>query len=674
MLGLVLLLAFAFAQATPPPPAAPFESPVGFSGELARARASLDAGKLDEAREGFERALAVRPESSVCAHEIACLAARAGIAEAALAQLERAVDWGFDEPSLVVETARLGGFDSRARMRELIERVRHPRDDVQGRPFGAWVAEQDEPPSALLLKFGGVSPEPFEYGVRSSDISADGSSIWLGGSDGFVRRVELATGTTQAAAKISSHSISSISASNDGRVLVSCDGADQVDVLEPSTLKRLARLSVPTSSVPQLRTAIQLSPRGDLALTRGERILLWNVADDSAVADLGPDDFRAAWPRWSRDGTRFALADVRGRVRVFDAAAPGRPIREITNLAHVVTLEFADAADLLAIGTEQATFCVFDLRDGRKVIERQVDDFDLDFASVRCVRFSRDGRMLAATTGSFAFASVWSLADGSLRWKRDMEGGNPGAYITEFSGDGQRLFAAGMGSSFARVYDASSGRELAVPTELAVERFELSPTDDRAIGFGRHAFTVLDARTLESLYQRVDGRGGPAITIARTLHAQGDAAMWRRALVRVGSHLHPIDDYASLLDDRRRFRAACTEPNAAPARLPAPPNLYMKSPESSANERTGPTFDVELWASDARGLVAIEVEDVESGATATYRAPDDHPTSWHWRQSLPLPRDSRVVFRFRAIARSGIASDPVHLTVLRAAAAESQGK
>lgn len=642
----------------------------GFVSTLAEARAALDASDLARARETFERALTIRPESPVCTYELACLAARSGDTARAMAELARAVDWGFDDADFVGEDAELADVRLLPDFAALMERMRDMRRtaDAAWKP-GAWVADQLTLPTALSFPLGGsLAPQPFEYGARSSHVSADGGFIWLGGSDGFLRRVELATGTTAGQRQLSSTYLAEMQLSNDGRKLLASDGNGRTWIVDASTptLDVQRELGVFARGRAVAPSGAVLSPRGDRVLTRGEHFLLWNVDDGSVVADLGAAEFDSAWPCWSHDGARFALADAHGRVRVFETGDPGRPRIVIANLAHIRALEFDWTGERLGVGTEQATVCVFDLRDGRKLLDRCVDDFGESESSVRCVRFSRDGRSLAATTGVFALLSVWSMSDNVLRWKHGMEGGNSGAYLAEFSADGTRIFAAGMSPSFTRIVETATGRELADGRDLELQRFEISPTGDRAIGIGRHALVVLDAQTLRPIYQRVDEPGGEFISIAPALCAQGTSRAWQRTLVRVGSQVHSMDSYASLLDDRKRYRTRVSAASDSYARLPDLPRLVLKSPELFECERAGDHLDVELWASDPRGLVAMEIEEVESGATMTYRAPDGRPQEWRWRQELPLRSEQRVTWRARAIARSGVASDPVLLVVKRA--------
>ncbi len=664
-----LLLALA-GQLASGPSQQPTSSASSFVATLAEARAALDASDLVRARTTFERALAIRPESSVCAYELACLAARQGDAPRALAELARAVEWGSDDAEVATHDVELADVKVLPGFAALVERMSEMRGEAgMGWKPGAWVTDQSALPSALSLPLGrSLAPEPFEYGARSSHVSSDGAFIWLGGSDGILRRVELATGATAGKRQLSSTYLAEIQVSSDGRVLLASDGNGRTWIVSASTptLDVQRELGVFPRGYAVAPAGAVLSPRGDRVLTRGEHFLLWNVDDGSVVADLGPAEFDSAWPRWSHDGARFALADSHGRVRVFETAEPTRPRIEFANLAHIRTLEFDWAGERLGVGTEQATVCVFDLHDGRKLLDRCVDDFGESESSVRCVRFSRDGRSLAATTGVFAFLSVWSMPDKVLRWKRDMEGGNTGTYLAEFSTDGTRILAAGMSPSFTRVVESATGRELADWRGLELQRFELSPTGDRVIGFGRHAMIVFDAQTLRPIYQRVDELGGDSISIKASLFAQGTSRAWQRTLVRVGSQVHSIDSYASLLDDRKRYRSAVSAAVGAESRLPEPPQLQLKSPEMFESERSGDHLDVELSASDPRGLVAMEIEDVESGATLTFLAPAGHPQEWHWKQALAFPSAQRTTWRARAIARSGIASDPVLIVVKRA--------
>ncbi|MFH2001769.1 MAG: WD40 repeat domain-containing protein, partial [Planctomycetota bacterium] len=119
LLPWILFTAFLIPQA---------ELPGSWLGRFKLAEEALDAGACDEAVHYLESCLELVLENATTACHLACAHARTGHAEAALAWLEKAVDWGWADAAMMLWDKDLEPLRGTEKFEELTARAKEAKD------------------------------------------------------------------------------------------------------------------------------------------------------------------------------------------------------------------------------------------------------------------------------------------------------------------------------------------------------------------------------------------------------------------------------------------------------------------------------------------------------------------------------------------------------------------
>jgi WD40 repeat protein/class 3 adenylate cyclase len=240
---------------------------------------------------------------------------------------------------------------------------------------------------------------------------------------------------------------------------------------------------------------------GDL----GDRIILWDVANDRQAAELAfpvttagkdvafsPDDrlvaasgttgkadltlwdaktgevlhtwvsqpgTQASFEGWSGeiafspDGDRVAVANLDGAPQVLDVSSGAVVFRLEGHTSVADSLAWSPDGSLIATGDNypDGEVIVWDAGTGRPL-------HVLEAEQIYSVAFSPDGRKLAAV-GDLGILHVWDAATGEELIAPESE--TSGYRAVAFSQDGERVYTGGQDSS-VRIWDASSGENLRI--------------------------------------------------------------------------------------------------------------------------------------------------------------------------------------------------------------------
>ena len=437
----------------------------------------------------------------------------------------------------------------------------------------------------------------------SSANSADGTTLAIGGEDGHVRLLDLASGRVQTLSGGHEAPVMDEAFSPDGRRLATSaeDGSVIVWGLRKGrATETLAGLGTADASlglqgngdgVPNLA----FSPDGRTLYTESfdSTAIIWDVAGDRRLGRTFttglvriPED---VWPpafAVSPDGRTLAVARLDGRVDLIDAETLRRTRTfEALHRTPALAIEYSPDGRRLAVAGGRGLVGLFDAGSGQRVgsllsapsrrgpcadprstrlFEQGTPCFD---AMVQALAFSQTGLLAAAGVGGEV--RIWEQgSDELIGPPLDLP---PFVLGAAFSPDGSQLavafgtFAKG-GSNGVDVRDARSGERLArLPSENEVRSVAFSP-DGRLLAGGQVDGTTLLWETdgweqMGSLDLRAGATLGVAFspdghTVA-TSHDDGAVVLWDvDSRQPIGSLSGPAGHWVTArftLDGRRLF-------------------------------------------------------------------------------------------------------------------------
>ncbi len=280
----------------------------------------------------------------------------------------------------------------------------HAETEIQVRDVPGGRVRATFPLPEIAKRSAGRTPQDFPIG-----FTADGRTLLLGTSDGWIRRWDLATQTELSALKKHFHSLVSSHSPN-------------------------------FHSLPDGRTLVSTGPDG--------LIRRWDLQTGQELSQpegyVGP-----TYAAYAPNGRFAAMGDGRGRLDLWDPTS-GKLLRTIRRDGPaVMRVAFAPDGKTLAVALAPATVQLYDVPSCK---ESRVLQFDRkqEPPRVHALRFSPDGRLLCVCP-YFSALHLWELSTGELRWRSDP------AYAVAFSPDGLTL-AIGFGPDLKMV-DAATGRD-----------------------------------------------------------------------------------------------------------------------------------------------------------------------------------------------------------------------
>ena len=280
-------------------------------------------------------------------------------------------------------------------------------------PGGAHVVTTQDGGPTVVRDARSLRPErSVPVGGDAGAISEDGHTILVGGRDGAVRFIDLATGSIRVARGRHGGAVVSAAFSDDGRTAFTAGEDNRIVVWD--TPGMTVRETLPTAS----RTiGLVVSPDGRTLYSGGVdgKVVIWDLAGDRRLGrtfGFGPDEptgfeFDAVVPRAvSPDGRLLALGHRNGSVTLTDA----RTLRTLYEFrgarGPVVGLGVVPDSGLLAVGGEDGYLALVDPRSG-SVVERLRGHRTVVIAP----SFSADGRRML-TFSPFETILLWTLEAG----------------------------------------------------------------------------------------------------------------------------------------------------------------------------------------------------------------------------------------------------------------------
>ena len=376
---------------------------------------------------------------------------------------------------------------------------------------------------------GGATPAG---NVPAVAFSRDGRMLAVGAGDNTVRVWDVATGrelqTFSAAGNslFSAAGVAHLAFSADGRALVSVSDAIRTWDMATGGLTRALDLS-PISGAGELAASgLAFSgfagPGGGLVLSPDAAHLVGVAADREGKTKLRfydtatgresrgvplsgveeSSDLPVSAVSLAADGGARVAGVSDGKLKLWEAGAGGAARVLADNVAQkFVAVKFSPDGRLLAAETGKSVFTVWDVATGREVSRVNAPDAGLPLAqTISVVEFSPDGRLLAVG-GFFTQPSLWETETG--RAVRTLKGQSNMAYSVAFSADGARLSSGGKTR-----WDLKTGSGLRLAVRPPGRTHTLPSPDGRLLAemtVNSPALKVIDAATGRELHSLAPG-------------------------------------------------------------------------------------------------------------------------------------------------------------------------
>jgi WD40 repeat protein len=350
-------------------------------------------------------------------------------------------------------------------------------------------------------------------GTRAAALSPDGRTLLLGGLDGSVRFVDLATGRVRTGAGHHADVVVSAAFDAGGGRAVTAGTDNRVIVWDVARAAPADTLEGQTGPI----TGLAISPDGRTLYTSAlaGRVLVWDLAGDrrlgrpfmlgrSSAIRFGPR--QVAFPHAiSPDGTVLAVGAADGSVTAIDVRTLRPLYRTHAVNRAILALAFAPHNGPLVAGAFDGTLVLLDARRGT-VVQRASGGPGYEGA----ISFSAAGNRMA-TLSFTAGIQLWTLRAGRVVGEPRLYLPRSGVTSLSLSPDGHRLAMAGdLG---IEVIDTAT---LARPVRLAASetvRYLVQFTSDgrSIVGGSEQGWARLwSAATLKPVTRPLRGGAAPA--------------------------------------------------------------------------------------------------------------------------------------------------------------------
>jgi WD40 repeat protein len=307
-----------------------------------------------------------------------------------------------------------------------------------------------------------------EESVVSAAFSPDGSRMATASWDNTARIWDAATGKEIAVLRGHKESVNSAAFSPDGSRIVTASRDNTARIWDAATGKEIAVLRGHRNAV----TSAAFSPDGSRVVTASEdkTARLWDAARGKKITVLRGHKYHLSSAAFSPDGSRIVTASEDKTARIWDAAR-GKKIAVLRgHEGYVNSAAFSPDGSHIVTASWDRTARIWDIAGGKRNPGRRLRFFFVSRAinteiavlrdhgnNVTSAAFSPDGSRIV-TASEDKTARVWNVASNKIAVLRGHENF---VECAAFSRDGSRIVTASWDKT-ARIWDAASGKEIAV--------------------------------------------------------------------------------------------------------------------------------------------------------------------------------------------------------------------
>ncbi len=271
--------------------------------------------------------------------------------------------------------------------------------------------------------------------VAAVVFAPDGRSVYSGGGDRVVRRVDVRTGREVAVFVGHTEEIWSVAVAPDGRRLLSGGKDNTVRLWDVATAKEVRRLEGHTDQV----RSVAFAPDGRLAVTGGEdrTVRLWDLETGRQVRRWDGHARSVESVAFSPDGKHVLSASWDRTLRLWDVAN-GKEVRRFAgHTAGVYRAAFAPDGKQIVSGGGDHTARLWDVASGK-----EVRVFAGHRGHVITVAFAPDGLRVLTGGGDDDFTvRLWDVDDGGEVQR--FTGHSQGVWGVAFAPEGRRVVSCG---------------------------------------------------------------------------------------------------------------------------------------------------------------------------------------------------------------------------------------
>jgi WD40 repeat protein len=404
------------------------------------------------------------------------------------------------------------------------------------------------------------------------------------------------------------------------------------------------------------------SPDGRTLLIQAaeQPAVLFDAHSGERLATLGEGRVHGSIAAWSRDGTCLAFGSETS-IAVFNSRSGARLGPDLVHAKRITCVDFDPLGERLLVGCADARAHVWDWRAAREVLCLSHADKDWDeLLEVGQAEYSPDGKRIVTTTDSLWEVALWNAQDGSRMWAYDYGGGNEAPIEAHFDNESRRVYVSGP-STGRVISEVTTGQNLVEAGRFGMGRLgRCLPIADTPLYLVESAggLSVFDSRGDTLRFQRIEQPGG-SLLAAPSRYFAGDREVAASTRIILGARSESLADYAALLYDPKRVRAAAAGIALRPASLPTLPvlDLHGGGREVACN---ADALELELGCTSAAPALRYLVQSDGSEHAFTPRAGE---STVRVRVEKPSAGNRRVL-RARVLDANGLQSRPVRVCIV----------
>lgn len=493
------------------------------------------------------------------------------------------------------------------------------------------------------------------------------NELWVGLSDGTLRRIDAATGRALRSWRHGRAPITGMCFTADGGQLafIDRDGITRVINTRSGELSAKIRGGGRTYGG-RYGYNCEFSPEGSTLLVDEPRgaLHLYRTSDWTLRCSIQPKP-TSGERSWRADGGLLAVSVDKGLVRLFDTQS-GEPLEIELQVEHwwTSTIGFEPRGNRLWVADNDSTVHVFDTESGEEVQTLSQTDIALGEILVRTIIFSEDGELAVTASQDVGVIAGWHPESGRRLWDYNYSGGTWAPVHAAFGQNGERVYVWGQGDHTPRIVNARDGSTLIDLEERGIGKLLPLPDERLVAALGPEGLEVIETGSGQRRWARIEVENNNWLLCSPTHHIDGSRHALEQLHLVLPDRSYPLDALATALLDPKKVRATAKGVELAPAQLPTIPELQWEIAPPRVvrigEDREQPT--VSLVASCPDGVAGFELQ--RDGKRSRVEGKQTSTTERRLTLQLDRPESGgEINYRWRAVSTTGVLSRALHLTV-----------